>query len=305
MIFYITSGSEKTIRLRISDKMNHSDVVSFKILLIIVFFGVLSAGCLQESGTGRDFLSVSDSPDPDCDTDSDEYEFLSEIDPDSLNFEDGINFICEAQLFRVLYAEKWTSPIKIRCMGDPTEEDKRVLNGIITEFNTVNGFPGMDLVDSDENVLLIYAPKKDMQNIQQKYGLKNIDKGVCQRESADHRIEKAMIVIESDCDQQYKNCVVLHEMFHLVGFYDHVRNGSSVINQNGSPVPELSDLDTLAFRMLYHPEIAAGMTYSEILEYYSGNEIPDIFPQKPSLRYLYAAPAVCSFVQAIRPAKTR
>ena len=176
---------------------------------------------------------------------------------------------------RVRGVEKWTAPIKIRYEGNPTDEDIDILNQIIKEFNTVHGFPGMKLANKNENVLLIFAPKETLPDIQQQYNLSEIDKGICQRFSEKGEINRAILVIESDVDQDYKNSVLLHEMFHMVGFYGHVYDNTSILNREGEPVFGLSDADTLALRMLYNPEIPIGMTYYEMNEYYRETEISD------------------------------
>ncbi|WP_338103148.1 DUF2927 domain-containing protein [Methanolapillus millepedarum] len=184
----------------------------------------------------------------------------------SVDFKDGLNFIYEVQLSRVQTVEKWMVPIRIKYEGNPTKEDIAVLNKVIKDFNKIDGFPGIKIVNKDENVLLIYAPQEDLPEIQQKYHLTNltIDKGVCQRFSEDGEIKRAIIIIESDVDQKTKNSVVLHEIFHMIGFYGHSALNTSVINQIGESVPKLSAVDTLAFQMLYCPEIKIGMTYYEI-----------------------------------------
>ncbi|MCL2549731.1 MAG: hypothetical protein FWE78_02165, partial [Methanimicrococcus sp.] len=86
---------------------------------------------------------------------------------EDVHFTAGTSFIYETQLLRVRSVEKWVTPIKIRYEGNPTNEDIEILNKIIKDFNKINGFPGMKIVDKDENVLLIFAPKEAMPEIQQ------------------------------------------------------------------------------------------------------------------------------------------
>ena len=194
---------------------------------------------------------------------------------EDVHFTAGTSFIYETQLLRVRSVEKWVTPIKIRYEGNPTNEDIEILNKIIKDFNKINGFPGMKIVDKDENVLLIFAPKEAMPEIQQQYNLGEIDKGICQRFSERGEIKRAIIVIESDVDQDYKNSVLLHEIFHMVGFYGHVYDNTSILNRDSEPVFGASGIDTLALKMLYNPEIAVGMSYLEMINYYQDKEIAE------------------------------
>ncbi|MDR2943980.1 MAG: DUF2927 domain-containing protein, partial [Methanosarcinales archaeon] len=199
----------------------------------------------------------------------------------AVSFNQGMDFIYEVQLSQVYRVEKWAEPIEIRYTGNPTAEDIENLNKIIKDFNKVEGFPGMKIVGRDENVLLVYADKEMMPELLKEYdlneiNLNEIDKGVCQRFSENGEIIRALIIIESDIDQNYRNSVVLHEIFHMIGFYGHSRDNASIINQMGEPLSKLSPIDTLAFRMLYHPEILIGMKYDEVSSYYRDKEISDV-----------------------------
>ncbi|WP_318785808.1 DUF2927 domain-containing protein [Methanimicrococcus hacksteinii] len=204
----------------------------------------------------------------------DSFCFLNESD-NSISFVECLNFIYEVQLSKVPTVEKWATPIKIRYEGNPTKKDVDILNQIVRDFNKINGFPGMRIVDKDENVLLIYAPGEILPEIQNKYDMDKIDKGICRRFSDQGEIKQAIIVIESDIDQDYKNSVVLHEIFHMVGFYGHSYDNTSIINRIEEPVSKLSVLDTLSFRMLYNPEILIGMEYHEIDAYYRDRELDE------------------------------
>lgn len=232
---------------------------SFAVIFIVII-GLTSIICLQ--------INIMGHSQPD-----NNISFLNNND-NAINFADGINFIYETQLIRVHTVEKWVTPIKIRYEGNPTKEDIDILNQITKDFNKINGFPGMKIVNKDENVLLIYAPEEDLSEIQQEYNL-TIDNGSCQRFSENGEIIRAVIIIESDIDQDLKNSVVLHEIFHMIGFYGHSFSNISVINQIGEPVSRLSAVDTLSFKMLYHPEIPIGMDHHEMDAYYQDKEIDE------------------------------
>lgn len=237
-----------------------------------LIFGILSAavfivsGCLQ-SGT---LTESPDNPEGNASAASlPQFFILNGTESESRSYsEESLVFIYDVQLSKVQKIEKWTKTLKIKAEGNPTEEDLLMMNTIIEEFNTVDGFPGMSLVESGENVLIIYAAKEDLQEIQRKHNLDPVDKGICRRTSENGEIKQAIIVIESDIDQDYKNSVVLHEMFHMIGFYGHSNNDESIINRKSIPVGGLSVIDTAAFRMLYDSDTSVGMDYTDLKSLY-------------------------------------
>jgi len=236
----------------------------FKIIAVffLIFIAVTGLALIFNSQT-----NLTDSSEPN----DIRFHYLSD-ETDTVSFSEGMNFIYETQLSRVTGVEKWMIPIKIRYEGNPTDEDIGVLNKLIEDFNRVEGFPGMKHIngnaDDKENVLLIYAPKESLPEIQEQYNLSEIDRGICLRFSDGREIKHAVVVIESDVDQEYKNSVFLHEMFHMVGFYGHAYDKTSIINRMSEPVPNFSAVDTLALKMLYNPEIPLGMSYPEMNAYY-------------------------------------
>ena len=174
--------------------------------------------------------------------------------------------------------QKWMEPMRIKVEGDPSDKDLKALNDIIDAFNSIDGFPGMQLVSSDENVRIIYTTKDNFERIRSQ----NIgnhggggDKSFCRSFIRNGEIAQSIIVIEPDKPSQgYRNTVVLHEMFHAVGFYLHVSDRASIMTEKG-PVPGLSKTDTLALKMMYNPDVPIGMTYSDFAEYYGSMTVED------------------------------
>lgn len=140
----------------------------------------------------------------------------------------------------------------------------------------------MEIINKDENVVLIYTSKETLPEVRQEYNLSHltIDKGVCQSFSENGEIKQAIIIIEADVESNIKNSVVLHEIFHMVGFYGHSYDNTSIINQIGEPVPNYSAVDTLSFRMLYHPEIPIGMEYHEMNAYYQDMNLVEVLSDR-------------------------
>ena len=173
--------------------------------------------------------------------------------------------------------QKWAEPMRIKVEGNPSDEDLKALNDIIDAFNSIGGFPGMQIVNSDENVRIIYTTKENFKSIENQILGINADgnRSFCQSSFREGEIIKAIIVIEPDkFSQGYRNTIVLHEISHAIGFYNHVSDRTSIMTAKG-PVPGLSKTDTLALKMLYNSDIPIGMPYSDFVDYYDNMTIED------------------------------
>ncbi len=197
------------------------------------------------------------------------------------NFDDALDYIYISHfssgiLSRTTNVVKWNKPLKIKYDGDPTEKDIESLHKIVDAFNTVEGFPGMEIVDSGENVLVVYANEDNFADLVAPYRDvdQDRDRSVCSQKLKDGILYNATIIIEPNGAQGYKNSVVLHEFFHLVGFY-HVEDFRGSIMDLSGPPSSLSEIDVLAFRMLYNPDIPVGMDYYHFEQYYLNADIED------------------------------
>lgn len=189
------------------------------------------------------------------------------------NFDKGLDYIYNAQYLDEQKIEKWSKPLKIKYIGSPTEKDIETLNKIIERFNTIDGFPGMSLVDADENIKVIYTTSENHKAIKTQYNGGSFE-SFCSRSARNGEIIAADIIIEPGGLQGYRNSVVLHEFFHMVGFSNHTTDIKSILNTIG-PVSSLSEVDLLSFKMLYNPNIKIGMTYEQLENYYKNIEFND------------------------------
>lgn len=187
-------------------------------------------------------------------------------------FSDVFGFLKEVPFNKVNQLEKWATPIKIRYEGKYNQKDIEVLNEIAKSFNTIKGFPGIKIVDQGENVLVSYITLNEFSQYKEKYKADADKQSFCMHNTNNGIIYKGNIVIINDGFQGYKNSTVLHEFFHLIGFFDHTTMSESILNKVG-PVPSLSTVDVLAFKMIYNPNIKAKATYSDIEKYYSKADV--------------------------------
>ncbi len=191
---------------------------------------------------------------------------------EAASFRDAFDFLADCPYSKIDRLEKWTKPIKVRVEGLYDAEDLAVLESIVARFSSVKGFPGMSLVASGENVLVSYITMDSYAYYKKKYSASTTDESYCSHWASNGAYTKAGIVIRVDEGSHgYRNSVVLHEFFHLVGFQSHTTMRQSIVNAVG-PVPSLSSVDLLAFRMLYDPAVKPLATLSQFEKAFEGKK---------------------------------
>ena len=198
--------------------------------------------------------------------------FPSKSDSD---FQRALQYIQNTSLSDSSVLEKWTTPIKLRYDGKYSEKDIDALKKITESFNSVEGFPGITLVESNENVLLSYVNTgEQFERYKDLYSKDEGTTSFCTHYSKSNAIYRAGIVIYCNGLQGYRNSTVLHEFTHLIGFYNHSDLRDSILNTKG-PVACMSPTDLLAFKMYYNPDIYPGATFDTIKDYYSKADITE------------------------------
>ena len=160
--------------------------------------------------------------------------------------------------------QKWTVPICYIINGDPTPEDLDTLESITGWLNTVEGFPGIQetTIDAEANLHIYFCDEEQMINIlgNDFYGC---DGGVTFW-YLDNEIYNANICYRTDIDQYVRNSVILEEIFNGLGPVQDTDLRDDSIAYSGYSTPqELTAVDELILRLLYHPDIKPGMNQAE------------------------------------------
>ena len=82
-------------------------------------------------------------------------------------------------------------------------------------------------------------------------------------------INSGRIGYRTDITGDTRTSVLLEEVINLLGFNDTTQRPDSILYQYGSENTQLSDIDRVLIRLLYHPDIQCGMDAEacrEILE---------------------------------------
>ena len=160
--------------------------------------------------------------------------------------------------------QKWTTPICYIINGDPTQEDLATLESITGWLNTVEGFPGIreTTIDAEANLHIYFCGESQMINIlgDDFYGC---DGGVTFW-YMDNEIYNANVCYRTDIDQYVRNSVILEEIFNGLGPVQDTNLREDSIAYSGYSTPqELTAVDELILRLLYHPRLSCGMNTEE------------------------------------------
>ena len=161
--------------------------------------------------------------------------------------------------------QKWDAPIIYELHGETTEEDLAVLESFAAWLNTVEGFPGIHQAAPEEwgNLRIHFT---DEQGLVELMGsdYAGLDGAVTFWYDADNRIYDETICIRTDLDQYLRNSVILEELYNGLGpVQDTVLRPDSLIYQEYAVPQELTPVDELLLRLLYHPDIQCGMNAAQ------------------------------------------
>lgn len=156
--------------------------------------------------------------------------------------------------------QKWEVPIAFAVHGDYSEMDWATLARFTQWLNTLEGFPGISEAQSPENANL-HIHFTDQQGLTDILGPDFWDNdGGVTFWYADNAIYDEVICIRTDLDQEIRNSVIMEEIYNGLGpVQDTALRTDSLIWQGFSVPQELTAVDELILKLLYHPHIQCGM----------------------------------------------
>lgn len=163
--------------------------------------------------------------------------------------------------------QKWTGPIRYTIFGDATQKDRDQLNELFAQLNAVEGFPGIEAAPSPiaANLMLNFYNRADFQTyFGRVVNYEDADGAVeYWYYNATNNIHNATVGYRTDIDQYTRNSVLLEEVVNGLGITDTRLREDSITYQGFSQTQELSDMDWLILRLLYHPDIKCGMNLEQ------------------------------------------
>ena len=160
--------------------------------------------------------------------------------------------------------QKWDVPIRYAVFGNPTQEDTAVLTGFVDWLNTLEGFPGMAPAEESHeiNLRIYFCSQEELLSIMGE-NFTGMDGAVTFWYEQDE-IYDATICICSDMDQYLRNSVILEEIYNGLGpIQDTSLRPDSIIYADFTQPQELTEMDELILRLLYHPGMECGMDAAE------------------------------------------
>lgn len=157
--------------------------------------------------------------------------------------------------------QKWGSPILYYVYGEPTDADLAVLESFGNWLNTLEGFPGFLPADFEMQANL-HIHFTDAQGLLEKMGRDygDVDGAVTFWYDVNNVIFDEIICIRTDLAQEVRNSVIMEEIYNGLGpVQDTALREDSLIWQGYSIPQELTAVDELILKLLYHPDIQCGM----------------------------------------------
>lgn len=163
----------------------------------------------------------------------------------------------------VSLVQKWTAPIRYRIYGTPTEEDSAVLNALFAQLNAVSGFPGIAAAEEGEaENFSIHFLDQEALNAQFSEILHGeYANGATQfwYDTDTNELHTAKIGYSTELDQSIRNSILIEEVINTLGITDTVLRTDSIVYQYSDENLELSEVDWIILKLLYHPCIRCGM----------------------------------------------
>ena len=160
--------------------------------------------------------------------------------------------------------QKWTVPIAYTLYGTPTGADLSLLEEFTGWLNTIEGFPGIGETDDPwkANLRIHFCSQQELLALMGS-NFENVDGGVTFW-YMDNEIYDAIICYRTDLNQYLRNSVILEEIYNGLGpIQDTALRPDSIIYSGFSDPQQLTEIDELILKLLYHPLIRCGMNAAE------------------------------------------
>lgn len=163
--------------------------------------------------------------------------------------------------------KKWQSPIRIKVHGAPTSEDWQTLQTVTQELKELTGGLQLQIVQDNPNLDIYFVSEREFRHYEPNYQPLNYG-FFWTHWNNQNTIYNARILISTvGISQKERSHLIREELTQSLGLMqDSQRYRDSIFFQGWTDPTEYTEIDKAIIRMLYHPDIQAGMTRSQVMQ---------------------------------------
>lgn len=164
---------------------------------------------------------------------------------------------------------RWEGEIRYALHGDYSQEDANWLDSIFSRLNEIEGFPGAVRVEEngvrDSNMDFYFCDRAEFHDrMYDSVPDDNADGATTYSYNGANHIFSATICYWNGMRPEIRKSVMTEEIINSIGFSnDSTLRRSSVVYQYASDADEPDAIDWLLLRLIYAPQMRAGMRRAE------------------------------------------
>ncbi len=158
--------------------------------------------------------------------------------------------------------QKWDTKVLYALDGSYTDEDVAAIDKMADILNGIEGYPGLFRTDDpfEADLTISFYSEAELATEMGEYVNGDSCDGIVHYWYESNIIYLEVIGIRNDMSQHLRNSVILEEIYNGTGAtQDTMLRPDSIIYQEYSEAQDLTDIDLLLLRLLYHPSIECGM----------------------------------------------
>lgn len=161
--------------------------------------------------------------------------------------------------------QKWDCSVKYYIHGNPTETDLMYIEDTVDYVNSIYGFPGMEETryEHEANLQIHFVGEDELLELMGD-NFQFCDGAVTYWYDDYNVIYDEIICYRNDIEQYTRNSVIIEEIYNGLGpVQDTTLRPNSIIYSGFSTPQEMTQIDELILKILYHPDIRCGMDDEE------------------------------------------
>jgi hypothetical protein len=166
---------------------------------------------------------------------------------------------------------RWTGDLRIAVYGDPTAQDRRTLDTVVTELNDLIGSIEIAVVETGPNVEIHFVPVDDFPAIEPNYVEGNLGYVYIWWDGAGAIYRGRILISTTGVTPAQRAHLIREELTQSLGLLnDSWLYPESTFYQGWAETHQYTRLDRLVIEMLYRPELRVGMTIDEAVAVLAG-----------------------------------